>query len=318
MSANSNSGGAEAAEKAVREAVEGALLAGGWGVGDLRALCLSLSGVDCEADAERWEALARGWFPGVRVRCCNDAVAALAAGTGGDLRGAALVAGTGTVALGFAEPGEGTGGSGDGGAAAGSPAAPFDFGGREWRSARAAGWGGVFLDGGSGFDLGQRALASAARALDGRDPERRGERLAAAVLEAVGARDAEGLLAWAYDPAGGGGAGAWAPIAALAPVVDQLAAEGDEAALDIMGTAGAELYTSLHSVIRRLGLGADGRAFPVVLAGGLMRKGGALGTAVVRHLAEACPLAEAVFPDAEPAQGAALLARQLLRISDED
>ena len=70
---------------------------------------------------------------------------------------------------------------------------------------RPGGWlGGVFLDGGSGFDIGQRVLAAAARALDGRDPAGRGDRLAAAVLEAVGARDAEELLAWAYDPAGGG------------------------------------------------------------------------------------------------------------------
>ena len=155
-------------------------------------------------------------------------------------------------------------------------------------------------------------LAAAARALDGRDPSGRGDRLAAAVLEAVGAQNAEELLAWAYDPARGGGAGAWAPIAALAPLAERLAAEGDEAAREVLDWAARELCGSIGSVTRRLGLGRDGSAFPVVLAGGLMRKGGPLGDAVARRLAEEQRSAEVVFPAVEPAEGAALLACALL------
>ena len=35
---------------------------------------------------------------------------------------------------------------------------------------RASGWGPAFLDGGCGYDIGQRALAAVARASDGRGP----------------------------------------------------------------------------------------------------------------------------------------------------
>ena len=147
---------------------------------------------------------------------------------------------------------------------------------------------------------------------DHRDRSAAADRLAAAVLEVVGARDAEELLAWAYDPAGGVGAGAWAPVAALAPLAEGLAAEGDEAAREVLDGAARELCGSIGSVTRRLGLGGDGRTFPVVLAGGLMRKGGPLGDAVACRLADEHRGAEVVFPTVEPAEGAALLARALL------
>lgn len=61
----------------------------------------------------------------MNVTIHNDAVAALAAGTGGALAGLVLIAGTGTIALGYAPDGSG-------------------------RRARAAGWGPTLGDRGGG------------------------------------------------------------------------------------------------------------------------------------------------------------------------
>ncbi len=46
---------------------------------------------------------------------------------------------------------------------------------------RASGWGPAFLDGGCGYDIGQRALAAVAKAADGRGPA---TSLTAALFEA--------------------------------------------------------------------------------------------------------------------------------------
>ncbi len=56
---------------------------------------------------------------------------------------------------------------------------------------RASGWGPAFLDGGCGYDIGQRALAAVARAADGRGPA---TDLTAALYEACNASLPEELI----------------------------------------------------------------------------------------------------------------------------
>ena len=56
---------------------------------------------------------------------------------------------------------------------------------------RASGWGPAFLDGGCGYDIGQRALAAVARAADGRGPT---TALTAALYEACRASLPEELI----------------------------------------------------------------------------------------------------------------------------
>ena len=56
---------------------------------------------------------------------------------------------------------------------------------------RASGWGPAFLDGGCGYDLGQKALAAVARAADGRGPA---TGLTAALFAACSASQPEELI----------------------------------------------------------------------------------------------------------------------------
>jgi hypothetical protein len=68
----------------------------------VRGACLGLSGVDREMERERWTTLAAKLLgPQCAVRVANDAVIALAAGTGGVLEGVVVISGTGTIALGI-------------------------------------------------------------------------------------------------------------------------------------------------------------------------------------------------------------------------
>ena len=101
--------------------------------------CLGMSGVDREPEKLRWsEAATRLLRIDLsRVRVSNDAVTALASGTGGRLEGISLIAGTGTIALGM----------------------------HAGLSVRAQGWGPVLGDEGSGYAVGQAALRAVARAL---------------------------------------------------------------------------------------------------------------------------------------------------------
>lgn len=98
-------------------------------------------------------------------------------GTGGDLRGVVIIAGTGTVALGMDGKGRTERCSG-----ANSPVTVRGGRQREGKprlclteeappSTLPAGWGPAFDDRGSAHDLGSRALAAVARAVDGRGPE---------------------------------------------------------------------------------------------------------------------------------------------------
>ena len=126
-SSNANSVGFDAALATVLDAVRGALddaLDGTqWnkedvtlGVNDAvvgkRALAVTCAGIDGSRDVARWRTALVAKLPGLARNLVvdNDAAGALASGTGGAMRGIALVAGTGTVAFGVA-PGEGAEGA---------------------------------------------------------------------------------------------------------------------------------------------------------------------------------------------------------------
>lgn len=193
------------------------------------------------------------------------------------------------------------------------------------KSARAAGWGGAFLDGGSGYDIGQRALAATARAVDGRGPP---TALLQAICSACGVgsnNDAmEGLLRFAY-PAGSssGGDGAWARVGALAACVVEAAAAGDAVANSILDDAAAELVGSLEAVCRQLDLGSSAAGgtgssqtspITVVLAGGLLQPGSAMNERVAGLCAQRLSHCQIVHAGIDPAIGAANLARQWLQV----
>jgi len=201
----------------------------------------------------------------------NDAVIALAAGTGGRRYGVVIIAGTGSIAYGV------------------------DASGRE---RRAGGWGYVLGDEGSAYDIARRGLIAALRARDGRGPatvlvERFTARLGLAELEDV--------LSLVHNWGVPG-------MAALAPLVVAVAGEGDTVARRILANAGEELALAAQAVIA--GLDWAGQPFPVVLSGGVFQPGGTVVQMVRERLIASTAQAQVILREREPAWGAALLALQ--------
>ena len=171
-----------------------------------------LAGVDRPADHAALTPLLGGLAE--HVRLVNDAELALLALPGG--YGICLVAGTGSIAVGRDEPG---------------------------RKARAGGWGHIMGDEGSGYDLGRRALQAVAKAADGRGP---GTALQDAVLKAWETRLPEELMGRIYPQED------TRVVAGLAPIVLQVAAEGDTVAEQLVEDAARELAETVMAVALKL------------------------------------------------------------------
>ena len=205
--------GRERLARAVTESV--ALACGQAGIDPSRvqfeAACFGMSGGPADKQAILAEILRTK-----NLIVTHDMLIALAGATGGD-PGVAVNAGTGSFGFGRNAAGE---------------------------TARAGGWGFVFGDEGSGFDIARQALRAALRYEEGWGPH---TALDAALLETSGARDANELLHYFYTPD-------WPRprVAALAKLVDRVALAGDPVARDILLNAAQQLATLATSVGRRL------------------------------------------------------------------
>ncbi len=272
---NPNSVGLEAAAAALRQAIEQALAQANARVSDVAAICLCLSGVDRPGERAQVADLVRRIhsFPHILVH--NDAAGALAAGTG-RLLGVVVIAGTGTIAYGFD---------------------------RHGRSARAAGWGALLADYGSGFWIGMEALHAIVCAADGRGPA---TALTERVLAHLGLRAPQDLIAWTY-----GQPLHWDRFAALVPVVAEVARAGDPVARDILRRAGRHLADSALAVIRRLHMAEQ--AFDLVLAGSVWQVGELIQAPMREAIQRHAPRARFIIPSRTPAEGAALLAWKEVR-----
>jgi N-acetylglucosamine kinase-like BadF-type ATPase len=168
-----------------------------------------------------------------RLEVTTDAHVALWGGTAG-APGVVVIAGTGSIALGDNARGE---------------------------TARAGGWGYIFGDEGGGFDLVRQALRAALRAEEGWGPE---TSLRRKLLEACAAPDANALLHWFYTSD-------WPRprIAALAPLVNEAAEEGDGEAARILEQAGRNLADLALAV--QLQLFPAPQKPPVAMVGGLFQ-----------------------------------------------
>jgi N-acetylglucosamine kinase-like BadF-type ATPase len=234
------------------------------------AVCLGLAGVDREGDGEIVGGIMRRLGFREHTLIVNDALIALVAGAGSG-PAVVLISGTGSIAFGV-----------NGGGVA----------------ARAGGWGAALGDEGSGYWIGQRALASVMRDVDGRGAQ---TRLRPLVLAHFGLDRPEQLVAEIYDRGHSHRA-----IASLGATVELARAAGDIVAIEIMREAAAELVLAARSVITRLGM--RGEQFPTLLAGGMLKGAPWLAEEVTRQLAEVAPRTNAVLLMREPAVGAVRLA----------
>lgn len=216
--------------KAVEESVSGACRQAGIDFREIRfeAACLGFSG-----GPEDKQALVAEMVRAGRLVVTTDAVVALAGATGGE-PGIIVIAGTGSIGFGRNAAG---------------------------KTARAGGWGYVFGDEGSGFDLARQGLRAALRHEEGWGPA---TSLLAMFLDAGGAKSANELLHGFYT--------AEFPrprIASFGPLVERAAAEGDQVARGILHKAAAELAL-LAAAVRRQLFGAGERAV-VAHMGGVFR-----------------------------------------------
>lgn len=234
------------------------------------ALCVGLAGVGREPERLAVETALDRLQLARAVRVVTDAEAAFhdAFGAG---PGLLLISGTGSVAMGRAEDG---------------------------REARAGGWGQVLGDEGSGYDIGVRALQDVARASDRRGPQTLLEERLCDRLELSAADE---LIRWAAGAAK-------IAVAELAPLVCEVAAEGDEVANAIVASAVAALQAHVDALLSQLGPWPSPPG--LALAGGLLDPGGPLRDAVIAAVSsrDCVPLERTV----DAVSGAARMALDVL------
>lgn len=237
----------------------------------LDAVCIAAAGVSNPAAADVLRAgAADAGFDGP-VRVVGDHIAALA-GALGRPEGIVLIAGTGSICAGRTADG---------------------------REARAGGRGHLIDDEGSGYAMGRDVLRAVVQAEDGRGPQ---TCLTQAVYQALGAEDMGDVVAYVYAPQR-----TKREIAALAKLLPQAAAQGDEAAHAIYAHAARELAKLAAAVAARL----DMPEGPLALAGGALVNDGELRARLEEELRRRCPGLRAVQAAHDAAQGAAVLAAQL-------
>lgn len=164
------------------------------------------------------------------IKMTNDAELLLGALPGS--AGVALVAGTGSIAFGRDADG---------------------------KRARGGGWGHVFSDEGSGYDLARRMLRAFAAEVDGRGPV---TSLTPRLVQHFALEEPHQIIARIYDLTTTKG-----DLARLSSIVMEEAAKSDAMALDILDRASTELAGLALAVARRLAM-LD--RLPLAMTGGLL------------------------------------------------
>lgn len=216
--------------RAVSESVAAACTQAGLDAGTVRFAAACFG---MSGGPEDKQEILRQMLPADVVLVTDDAVIALAGATGGE-PGIVTIAGTGSIAFGRNAAG---------------------------RAARTGGWGYIYGDEGGGFDIARQALRAVLRAAEGWGPP---TALAPALLEAVGSADANDALHRFYTPD-------WprSRVAALAPLVDEIAMAGDAIAREILHNAAQQLALLAASV--RCQLWKPGEPARVAWIGGVFR-----------------------------------------------
>lgn len=193
------------------------------GFADAACLCVAGAGRDEERELIASAAVQAQLASKIRVVSDADVLFASANAEGGrscdesPCEYICLIAGTGSIAIGRDAQG---------------------------KTLRCGGWGYLLGDQGSGFAIGQAALALIAQAADGLVSE---SQLTAAVLQQLNLSTPQELIGWCYS-----GSDARGRIASLAPVVFEC--KTDEAAARIIASAANALARQACNVANRLSL----------------------------------------------------------------
>jgi N-acetylglucosamine kinase-like BadF-type ATPase len=233
---NAKAVGPEAARRALDLAIRTAFHSAGITPAPVDVICLGLAGFDRPDDHK----VLAGWAADARwarqLVIVNDGDLVVAAGTPKGW-GVAVIAGTGSIAVGRAPNG---------------------------CTARAGGWGHLIGDEGSAYGVVLDALRLVARRADGRDLRTDGrDPLTERICAALGVAEASQIATVIYSPEF-----SRARIASLAPEVLAACAEAPELGEQLLVPAGAALAEIVTAVARSLGW-SSGR-LPLAVAGGFL------------------------------------------------
>ena len=267
--------GFEAAFQALEAATTAAFAAADRPRTVVEVACLGLAGFAQIDDRARLTAWSERWGLCRKLRAVSDGALVLAAGTP-EGWGVAVIAGTGSIAVGADPAGQ---------------------------TARAGGWGPLFGDEGSAYLVVLAALRRIARRADGREVSPvGGDPLTHRFLTALGVDDPSELVSAIYPPALDR-----SRIAALAPLILDAARDDPTITTDLLGPAGIDLGQTVAAVAQALGW--TGGALPLALAGGFLLRADAVRTNLLDHLErQGYQPHPTLVP--EPVQGALVLARR--------
>lgn len=221
----------------------------------INCVVLGLAGLDTKRDEAVLtlivdQALAAANITADSVYLGNDAMVTLK-GSVGRNNGVILAAGTGSIACGFT---------------------------KEGLEARVGGWGYRVGDEGSGYSIGRTAIAHVLKSYDGREKH---SGISTAILKQLSLSDEDALINWVYSSHF-----SVAQVAALTPIIVNLAESGDHQAQQIIQCACQELEDMVLTVIRKLGL--LNAKFSLVLSGSVL-KNPLVHRQLIQHLAVICP-----------------------------
>jgi len=237
----------------------------------LQAVCVGLAGVDRPVVHRRMSRWLRRAIPARAHLLTSDAAIALQAAIG-DGPGIMVISGTGSIGY-----------------------------GRDAhdRAARSGGWGSLFDDAGSGYDIGRKAIVAALQAYDGRGPT---TRLGSEICRALRLKDITWIVLKPLAPH---------QIAALFPLVLVAARQRDAVARRLLDDAGRDLAELALALIRRFRWRQ--RRVPVVLAGGVFQASRRVRLGFERHVNERAPRAAFTLLRRPAVEGALMLARKLAK-----
>jgi N-acetylglucosamine kinase-like BadF-type ATPase len=289
---NAKAVGAEAARAALDEAILRAFTDAHLELDTVEVACLGLAGFDRPEDKRLLEEWSNATRRARRLVLVNDGELVLAAGTPEGV-GVAVISGTGSIAVGKSPEGQ---------------------------TARAGGWGHLFGDEGSAYDVALAGLRMAAKRCDGRDALKvlkaksstsngavsRGGALTERLCQAIGVSTAEQFVTAIYS-----GDFDRARLASLAPTVVASAEEDPEVLGWILEPAGYELGQAALAVARALKW--NRAELPLAMAGGFLLSADPVREAMLAYLKRFSGFAILPRPVPHPVEGALVLARGALR-----
>lgn len=235
----------------------------------LDAVVVGLAGVDRPPVHARLLVWLKKAIPAHHHLLTSDAAIALEAAIG-DKPGIMVISGTGSIAY------------------------ARDLKGQALRS---GGWGTLFDDAGSGYEIGRCAIAAALRDFDGR-----GSRtvLGKKICRALKLQDITRIILKPLSPQ---------EIAALFPLVLDAAEDGDMVAREMLDRAGGDLAELAVALAARLGW--KRRKFTVVAAGGVFNASARVRNKFARALRAECPRTKLVHLRRPTVEGALAMARTI-------